>query len=138
MDPQAAGKDYRKMMFVFLVMVLLGIGGIFAWEIYKEWTLPQRAAELQREIDQMREQEHQRLMADTYGGKTPQETLGMYIEAVEKGDYELASKYFIEEKQADELRSFNGATEEKLARYIDLLKSAHQAEGTYNHRNDYF
>jgi len=32
--------------------------------------------------------------ADTYGGKTPEETLQMFIEAVENRDLELASKYF--------------------------------------------
>jgi len=32
--------------------------------------------------------------ADTYGGKTPEETLQMFIEALENRDLELASKYF--------------------------------------------
>lgn len=31
---------------------------------------------------------------DTYGGQTPQETLDMFVDALEKGDVELASKYF--------------------------------------------
>jgi len=34
------------------------------------------------------------LAQDTYGGKTPQETLDMFINALEKGDIELAAKYF--------------------------------------------
>lgn len=34
------------------------------------------------------------MKADIYGGKTPEETLKMFIEALEKGDIELASKYF--------------------------------------------
>src|SRR3989338_7586036 len=97
MDKNEAGRDYRKMIFIFLAIVLLVMASVIVWEIYKEKQLPRKAAELQREIDQIREQERQRLMADTYGGKTPQETLRMYIEAVEKGNYELASRYFIEE-----------------------------------------
>ncbi len=32
---------------------------------------------------------------DTYGGKTPEETLQMLIEALRKEDIELASKYFM-------------------------------------------
>ena len=32
--------------------------------------------------------------ADIYGGKTPEETLQMFIEALENRDLELASKYF--------------------------------------------
>jgi hypothetical protein len=37
--------------------------------------------------------------ADTYGGETPEETLELFIEALEAGDYELASRYFVPEKQ---------------------------------------
>jgi hypothetical protein len=34
------------------------------------------------------------MTADTYGGKTPEETLKLFIEALKAGDIELASKYF--------------------------------------------
>src|SRR3989344_4272535 len=36
---------------------------------------------------------------DTYGGNTPEETLELFRTALEKGDIELASKYFVIEKQ---------------------------------------
>lgn len=36
---------------------------------------------------------------DTYGGDTPEETLALFIEALEKGDVELASKYFVIEER---------------------------------------
>ncbi len=45
---------------------------------------------------------------DTYGGKTPEETLQLFVEALKQGDTELAAKYFIPEKQkkeAEELAS---------------------------------
>lgn len=35
------------------------------------------------------------LKADTYGGKTPQETLDLFIDALRKEDVELAAKYFM-------------------------------------------
>ena len=35
------------------------------------------------------------MKADTWGGKTPQETLDLFIDALRKGDVELASKYFL-------------------------------------------
>lgn len=34
---------------------------------------------------------------DTYGGTTPEETLALFIAALEKGDIELASMYFLPE-----------------------------------------
>ena len=36
---------------------------------------------------------------DTYGGKTPEETLQLFIDALKKGDIELATKYMIIEEQ---------------------------------------
>jgi hypothetical protein len=36
---------------------------------------------------------------DTYGGKTPQETYQMFLNALKAKDIELASKYFVLEEQ---------------------------------------
>ncbi len=36
---------------------------------------------------------------DTYGGSTPEETLQLFIDALKKGDTNLAAKYFIIDKQ---------------------------------------
>lgn len=36
---------------------------------------------------------------DTYGGKTPEETLALFIDALKKGDTDLAAKYFVIEEQ---------------------------------------
>jgi hypothetical protein len=45
--------------------------------------------------------------ADTYGGATPEETLRLFVEALEKKDYVLASRYFVVEKQTDSLKEFH-------------------------------
>ena len=42
---------------------------------------------------------------DKYGGKTTEETYGMFLEALRKGDTELASKYFVVGKQEDWLKT---------------------------------
>lgn len=34
------------------------------------------------------------MTADTYGGKTPQETLDLFVKALRAGDIDLAAKYF--------------------------------------------
>ncbi len=36
---------------------------------------------------------------DTYGGKTPEETLALFIDALKKGDTDLAAKYFVIDAQ---------------------------------------
>ncbi len=38
---------------------------------------------------------------DTYGAATPEGTLKLFIDAFQKGDVELASKYFVVEKQEE-------------------------------------
>lgn len=41
--------------------------------------------------------------ADTYGGETPEETLRLFVEALEKKDFELAAKYFVIENREEYL-----------------------------------
>lgn len=38
---------------------------------------------------------------DTFGGSTPEETLQLFISALKNGDTDLASKYFVIEKQEE-------------------------------------
>src|SRR3989344_6820341 len=46
---------------------------------------------------------------DTYGGKTPEETLALFIDALKKGDIDLAVKYVLIEKQDDMKNDLNDA-----------------------------
>ena len=73
-----------------------------------------------------------RQMADTVGGATPQETLTMYIAAVESGDYELASSYFVESARAGELRSLQNSPEENVDNVLSLLRQSLQSEGSFS------
>ena len=47
------------------------------------------------------------LKADIYGGATPEETFGMYIDALKAGNIELASKYWKLDYQKDILKDLN-------------------------------
>lgn len=63
---------------------------------------------------------------DTYGGKTPQETLNLFIDALEKEDVELASKYFVLRDDGSQdlqwLEGLKRAKEEnKIQEFIDVL-----------------
>ena len=49
---------------------------------------------------------------DKYGGDTPQETLDLFIDALKKGDVDLASKYFVPEKQ-EQMKYEIGVAKEK-------------------------
>src|SRR3989304_74803 len=71
---------------VFLFLLWTGLSK------YGEWSL-------ERNIKKIIENENRPYLEDTYGGKTPKETLELFIAAVEKEDFDLASKYFILSKQ---------------------------------------
>lgn len=43
-----------------------------------------------------------RYAEDTYGGSTPEETLKLFIAALESGNIDLASKYFVVDRQEEE------------------------------------
>lgn len=58
-----------------------------------------RSWQERRAGDALRQQAEERLRSDKYGGKTPEETFDLFIAALEKGDIELASKYFVVQKQ---------------------------------------
>ena len=75
----------KKLFFVVLVLVLVVVGGLS----YYFWP---------RAVDpgmQLIENYEQAMREDTYGGKTPEETLKLFVEALKKEDVELASKYFL-------------------------------------------
>src|SRR3989337_2696826 len=97
-----------RFFIAFLAMIGTAFFLFFAWKIYlwKSGKEPDLIAEAVRQAEQ---KDYAIAMADTYGGKTPQETLQMYIDAVEKGDYELAGKNFFGEKQGKELKNLKNS-----------------------------
>ncbi len=101
---------------VFIVAVNFGLG---KYNESKQWQEMKKAADAFQKAEQ---ELYQKMMGDTYGGKTPQETLDMFISAVEAGDYELASKYFVTEKQEEELKSLQNAPIENIRKVMFLLK----------------
>ncbi len=93
----------KKYFFLVLVLILVAVGGAG----YYFW--PRQA-----DPGMLLIQNYERAMrADIYGGKTPEETLKMFVEALKKEDVELASKYF--------LLDDNGSRE-KWVVFLDDLK----------------
>ncbi len=101
---QNGGSKSKRKKFLFIILgclliilvVFFAIGGGF--EILKERV--QRVVDTYKtqkalkQYEQALDEYYQKFAEDTYGGKTPQETLNMFIEALEKGDIDLAAKYF--------------------------------------------
>lgn len=61
---------------------------------------------------------------DKYGGKTPEETYDLFLDALRKGDTTLASKYFVIEKQDDWNKTLNEYQKKnKLIDFINELEN---------------
>lgn len=79
------------------VVLILSIGARFTWENYFSPQAKQNKLfeeNLEKYTSGM-EAFEAAMRADTYGGKTPEETLAMFVDALKRGDIDLASKYFM-------------------------------------------
>jgi hypothetical protein len=125
--------------FIFILLVATGSYiGLKSWQIYQG---QREVADIQHRIEQILAERDAAMRADTVGGVTPQETLQMYIDAVEKGDYTLASKYFVHESQDEELDSLAHMSEENRDEVVRLLKRDIiniPTLGSYNEEKDGF
>lgn len=118
---------YRRWWFWMLVAT--GIAGAFYFAGYIDWRGEQAPYDeyARMTAEYVAGQKAQSVALekayreDAYGGATPEETLGLYVEALEKGDFDLASKYYIPEEQADELSLLN-ETPDSVNKFIAILR----------------
>jgi len=88
---------YWKFVVAFLVIIIIAAGGFFVWNRYFSSSAQlnrQTQENYQKYLDWQAKYE-KAMREDTFGGKTPEETLQMFIDALKKGDVDLASKYFM-------------------------------------------
>lgn len=90
-------RSYFKHVAAFLGLLILIGGSYFVWDGYfSEGAKYRRQVEENMEKYNEWEKNYTKAMTeDTFGGKTPQETLDMFVDALKKEDVELASKYFL-------------------------------------------
>src|SRR3989344_1660546 len=95
-----------------VLLIWIGSAAYSSWQGY-QW---------QKETDAFQESLRKPYKEDTYGGKTPEETWTMFLDALKKGDVELASKYFVVEKQEEESQDLQKAKDEgRLVQIINNL-----------------
>ncbi|KKS33329.1 MAG: hypothetical protein UU96_C0028G0002 [Parcubacteria group bacterium GW2011_GWC2_42_13] len=132
--------DKHKLLKKVLIIILIVAAGVFLadWAMgkYKFWQETKKVDKLAQALRDIEKKDYEMAMADTFGGQTPAETLQMFINAVEQGDYELASKYFIIPKQTDELESLKSAPKENIENVLGLLRQINMEEGSYNTNGD--
>ena len=61
---------------------------------------------------------------DFVGGNTPEETIDLFIDALKKGDYELAVQYFEVQEQPRWRESFKNPNKENINEWISEIENA--------------
>ncbi|MDP3975266.1 MAG: hypothetical protein Q8P88_03220 [Candidatus Jorgensenbacteria bacterium] len=94
-SPGAPKSKFWKFAAAFVGIVIVAGAVLWALDYFSPEARGDRESQLnyqkyEKAISDMEEV----LRADTYGGTTPQETLDLFVDALRKGDVELASKYF--------------------------------------------
>ncbi len=127
-----------------LVMVIAVLGGYITWYQYfsSEAKYRGEVEESALALPAKLETYQKAMEADVYGGKTPEETLQLFIDALKEGDVELASKYFIlgdnlqrDSKWFDALRRTKES--EKLGELIVSLEKAEPDLESRAYENDF-
>ena len=114
---------------LFFVALFIAVEG---YSYYDQWRGEKRVEELAQLLTKIEKDAFDKKAADKIGGKTPQETLDMFIKAVESGDYELASKYFVVEKQGEELKSLQNSLKKNIENVMNLLKQSQYSNDGYS------
>lgn len=136
-------KILNKKIVKIALIIIVGVS-IFLYALglgimkYDQWHGQKRVRELAEELERIEKEQYEKKKADTIGGKTPQETLEMFIGAVENGDYELASRYFVLEKQKEELKSLQNSPKKNIENVMCLLEQVKISEGSYSLNKDQF
>lgn len=78
-----------------LILILVAAGAVYGIGYWKYQNSPEYRAEQNLKALEKKYAE------DPYGGETPEETLRLFIDALKKGDTDLAAKYFILDKQQE-------------------------------------
>ncbi len=103
------------------MIVALAMGGLYALNYY--FSPEQKAIRYYKNLERQ-------YAEDTYGGKTPEETLQLFIDALKAGDIELASKYFVVDKQGEWLSNMEKVKSNNNldAMILDILRAEKSKE----------
>lgn len=87
-------QNLKKSIYIAIGIIVFGFLSIYFLGWYGDW-------KFNRDLEIIKGEMERPYLEDTYGGKTPKETLKMFITAIEKEDFDLASKYFVIERQEE-------------------------------------
>ncbi len=122
--PVTGRAHYWKFVTAFLTIVVVVFVALWGLARYERYTGEQQVKRLADAARQAEKDDYAASMTDTYGGKTPKETIQLYISALEKRDFTLATQYFIGDSATRASMSLRGTPDARLIEIIADLKKA--------------
>ncbi len=130
----------KVVLYVFLgafgLFLTLSIYGMYLPQIHK-YFLDRRMAALQTETDRVEKEIEQAYQNDFDGGKTPEETIALFLTALRAGDTEKASKYYeltVQQKALTSLKeefSANGNLTNSINYFTDVREKGKKQCSVY-------
>lgn len=129
-------RSWWKYVVGVLAIVIAVLGGYIGWYQYfsQEAKYRREVEKSALELPAKLEAYKKAMEADTYGGKTPEETLQLFIEALRNEDIELASKYFALDDDTAKPDAvwveglIKAKNEERLGNLVDILLRAKKGD----------
>jgi len=124
---------------IFVVFLIFGL--ITIWSTWYFSAEVQQARQYKKDAEilsrKIKEQAKE-YAADTYGGETPEKTYGMFLQALKIEDIDLASKYFILDKQEEYKQFFTDIkNNNKWDEMIEDLFNPENQKGEMKEDNTY-
>ncbi len=128
-----------KRVVYLIVFGALVFGAYFALRLYDDYKteiefqqsiapyrqMAEESEQYMKYVAREKERTTEMLRADTYGGETPEETLALFVEALEARDAKLASKYYLPwlQKEAEkDMRDWMENYEDGLEKFLEAYK----------------
>lgn len=108
-NPAPKAPRNKKLIWTGIILAVL-ILSVVGWQYWQYRNSP-----YYQQMQGIKYLEKMAKESDKYGGKTPEETVRLFTEAIKKGDFDLAAKYGNEEKIKPELEKI------KTIGKIDLI-----------------
>lgn len=131
------GQARRKVIFILTIFFALGFA-IFSFSQIQAFIFKKQIKIREENIQKQIQNIEKDYKNDIYGAETPEKTYQLFLEALQNKDIDLASKYFILEKQEEYKKLLtqienNGQWEEMMD---DLMLSKNQ-QGKYQDKETY-
>ena len=118
----------RRVAWIIIILVIILVALFLIFGGYNNIKMTAKGLWAVNQFNKGMELYEKTMTEDTYGGETPEETLAMFIEALEKKDIELASKYFVLDDNLSRAKWEEGLEavqqENRINNIIEMLKRA--------------